>query len=197
MKVLIVCTPRSGTSSFSTSLSKTLNIPLISIPEQFYTQIHTQFINYLIEKPKCIVRLDPTHKIGMDIYDFSKYFDHIVLLTRKNEKDYLISLANLSLKVKAHKFSPHALYSSKDIPEKILNSIDKTPEWSSIKEGKLKINLLARMLKQDILFYEHLFSDNFDIDKFLPFLTSDLKSRFSSFLKSTKKLRINIESSAI
>jgi hypothetical protein len=197
MRILLICTPRSGTNSFISSLSKTMGINQISIPDSYQYPRDKSLIDYLISKENIIVRMNPNHQVGYDIIEFSNLFDVVILLTRKNIDKLYESYVNLFYKEVYIKGAVNSTYDYKDIPNNIKNSFKNDINWKNVLNGINIINDISDKLNIPILYYEDLYYSNDGINllkSLLPEINTDV---FRNRLSSTKKLRVDIDKKII
>jgi hypothetical protein len=91
MKILVIASVRCGARYFCEKISDSYNLTLYHEPD-----IST--IPYTIKRESVIVKICPHIPFNyrvQDIVSYSKHFDKIFLLDRKNEKDHIISTFNM------------------------------------------------------------------------------------------------------
>lgn len=190
MKILFVCVPRTGSTSFINSLSKSLDIPYISIPDTYSYQLNSSLIESTIKKDRIIFRMSPNNNVGCSLIKFSSFFDKVILLSRLDDEDHYKSLVNLYYREHIIKYGTKGLYVYEDIPQSSLSQIEKVINYEEIKDQKEQIEQLGLELKQEVIYYEDIFYS----DKVTDYLTSEFaefnREVYENRLAQTKKQRI-------
>ena len=190
MRILLVCVPRTGSNSFIKSLSKSLSIPHVSVPDSFTYKENSSLIESIIKKDSIIFRMSPINNVGYSLVKFSAFFDKVILLSRLDDEDHYKSLVNLYYREHIMKYGTKGTYVYEDIPESSLNQIEKVINYKEIKDQKQEIEQLSLALKQEVLYYEDIFYSN----KVTEYLTSEFakfnKEIYDKSLSQTKKQRI-------
>ena len=186
MKILVLCLPRTGSTSFVNALKKTLGLNLINIPDAYKFPENKALIDHVLSKESVILRMTPSHNVGMDLVTFSKHFDYTFFLSRKNLDDYYKRFVNLYYKeiiVGSGWFNP---YDYNDIPVKYQEELKNSSDWNRIMRDREDLH---RIGQDEIIFYEDLFYSNegtyfikskleeIDINKFKEYLTEFPKLR--------------------
>lgn len=197
MKILIVCVPRTGSNSFIKALSKTLNIPHVSVPDSFNYKNNSSLINSILAKDKVIFRISPIHYVGYDMSTFLSFFDKVILLSRLNDEEHYKSIVNLYYREHIMKGGTNSSYIYDDIPKSIIKKIEKVLNWEEILEQKQEIIKLSSARKESILYYEDIYFSHFGL-KYLEekFINLDT-SLFTAHLSNTKKLSTTRDRSII
>jgi hypothetical protein len=190
MKILLICSPRSGSTSLVNSLSKTLNITKINIPDVYEYPKNKSLIDHIISKKDIIVRMNPNHEVGYDLKEFVNFFDHVILLTRRNRNEHFKSFVNLYYKEIIIKNGVHTKYTYDEIPTQLKTKLKSDINWILLLSGVDKIKKLSIDINNPILYYEDLYyGDNVEhINSKISNLNIDL---FKSTISQTKKLRIS------
>lgn len=199
MRILVICVPRSGTTSFLNSLSKVKNIPLVCLPDNYEYPTHLSLIENTNKFKSIILRIVPTQNIGMSILEFSKKFDLTIFMTRREQKEHLESFINVAYQknilqstTPSTPSSPDSLYDYSSIPESFITEFLSSNAKSTILQAREQIYKLSKEMSGDILFYEDLYFGNNQkglLSKFLSFNSDDI-DRIILELRNTKKLRI-------
>jgi len=170
MRICIIASPRSGSTSFSKGLSKVLNLKKISEPhnDKFWDKVSLkakiQRDYYEREnKDNIVVKTMTGHRSISFFVEYVKTFDKVILLTRKNiQESYESFIYRIRQKEATTKFDTvpwHTPYyydlEESPVDEGIMNLMK---EYSSI------IYDLNKILNVGITYYEDLFSE--DINKF-------------------------------
>ena len=197
MRVLLVCVPRTGSSSFLKALSKSLNINHISIPDSFSLEENKAFIDSIVKKDKVIFRMSPIHNTGYSLEEFCSLFDRVVLLSRLNEKEHYKSIVNLYYRENILKFGTKGLYDFNDIPNTILNQIEQVVNYEVILEQKKQIEELGLVLNQKVLYYEEIFYSDTGLKYLQTNFNSFNSEKYRLYLSQTKKLSISRDKSLV
>ncbi len=191
MRILFVCVPRTGSSSFIKSLSKSLDIPYISIPDSYSYEQNSSFIESSIRKDRVIFRMSPNNNVGYNLKEFCLFFDKVILLSRLDDKDHYESLVNLYYREHIIEYGTKGLYVYEDIPQASLNEIEKVINYEEVKDQKKQIEQLGLELKQEVIYYEDIFYSN----KVINYLTSEFaefnREVYENTIAQTKKQRIS------
>ncbi len=191
MRILFVCVPRTGSSSFIKSLSKSLDIPYISIPDSYSYEQNSSFIESSIRKDRVIFRISPNNNVGYNLKEFCLFFDKVILLSRLDDKDHYESLVNLYYREHIIEYGTKGLYVYEDIPQASLNEIEKVINYEEVKDQKKQIEQLGLELKQEVIYYEDIFYSN----KVINYLTSEFaefnREVYENTIAQTKKQRIS------
>lgn len=193
MKILIVCVPRTGSTSFTKSLSKTLNIPVISIPDSYEYPTNKKLIEQVLSRSNVIFRMSPFHNTGYRLLDFLEKFDNIILLSRNDIENHFISMVNLYYMELTKLGREHATYSESDIPPNMFKEFEGSVDWNRVKADRKELELLSKQLNIPLLYYEDLYftEKGYSIlQQNIPNL--DIKL-FKEFITSTKKIKIEVE----
>lgn len=197
MKVLLLASPRSGSTTLLKSLSKTLNLKDISISDNYQYPNHFNLIKHIINTDDTIVRTSVHTNHGFDLHDFINYFDYTILLSRLNDMEHKVSFANLYYKNFYKKSGAHDIYSEIEIPKKIYNDANFILYFNSILEEKNKLIELSKFLKIPILYYENIYKNKTDfqiIKNIIPSIDIEL---LKQHILSSKKMNTKIESKLI
>lgn len=199
MRILVVCVPRSGTTSFLNTLSKVTNIPLISLPDNYEYPTNYSLIANTNKLDNIILRIVPSQNVGTPIEEFSKLFDLTIFLSRKNEQEQLESYINLYYSknilgnnISTSDYNINLKYDYEDIPKKYINEFFNLKLDKTVKHNRSELEKIASNLKKDIIYYEDLYSSKKNkklINKFLSKINVDTKLFFDE-LSKTKKQRI-------
>lgn len=193
MKVLLLASPRSGSTTLLKSLSKTLNLRDISISDNYQYPNHFNLIKHIIDTDNVIVRTSVNINHGFDLHNFINYFDYTILLSRLNDKEHRVSFANLYYKNFYKKSGPHDIYSEKEIPKKIYSDSKFISYFNSILEEKNKLIELSKFWKKPILYYENIYKNETDfktIKNIIPSIDIEL---LKINISSSKKMNTKIE----
>jgi len=189
MKILIITTPRSGSTSLVKTLSHLLNLSIVNIPNAYTYPKNKSLIDHLISQDKnVIVRMNPIQNVGYSFKDFVKFFDHVFLLTRKNKEDHFKSVVNLIYKENIKKEGENYTYHYSEIPQKFIKEFKSNKNWYYVLKAIGLINKISNELSIPILYYEDLYYGN-GIELILKKIKNLDKSLFQKELFKTKKLR--------
>ena len=198
MKVLVVCVPRSGTTSFLNSLKKVTSTPLVCLPDSYEYSVNHPLITKVLNFNDIILRVVPSQYVGMSIIEFSKHFDHIILMSRRNEKEHMESYINLLYKKTVLKkivsnafYNNDVEYDFSTIPNDFVVKFENSTDWKLVRQTRSQIEDLAKHLNTEILYYEDLYytDDKTEIlTKFCGTLDVNVE-KLIRVLNSTKKLR--------
>lgn len=193
MRILLVAGPRTGSTSLLKALTKTLEISSITVPDSYQYPDHLKLIYRIGSLKDTLIRTSVTYNHGMPIDKFVRTFDHTVLLSRKDTRDYRTSFLNLYYK-KLHKHSGwHDTYSESEIPKTISNSTQFNSEFSKVLTERLEIEKLSRNIGIPILYYEDLYHTNSGIVTLKTQIPSLDVNKFKTILSTTRKMRSKIE----
>ena len=218
MKLLILGLPRAGTTSllrhiqkqkgkgffepYGDNAKKIHNYPY---PLKELTESNDVVVKQLMwdipTSKKESVEFYPFPHINPTIYfqhqlDFTKYFDKIILLDRKNLTEHLNSFINLSYKIE-NKSSVNTKWQESEIPKSYIQKFITNNSHTHLYLMKSELLLLSKKLKIDITWYEDLYGEdrnkslsiikswNLDIDEEL--LNKDLHPRFK-YLDNKKNI---------
>lgn len=198
MKIIIIGPPRTGSTSLSTALSKSLNLKIVNMPGSYQYPNNFSLIEHIINTDNIIFRTDTKVNHGFVIEDFINFFDYTILLSRRNEDDHKISFANLYYKHFYTHIRNHEIYTKQEIPTSIYQSkhFEKCYNDNILIE-KESIKELSKNKDIPTIFYEDLY-ESLDGYKLITNLISELDSdKFFNFISSTKKIRFNIEKKII
>jgi len=197
MRVLLICVPRTGSTSFLKALSKSLAIPYISIPGTYTYKENSSLIESTIKKKNIIFRMSPDHNVGYDLVKFSSFFDKVILLTRLDDEDHYKSIVNLYYREHILGYGTKGLYVYEDIPKSIIKDIEETVNYNEILLAKQQILDLSLKLQQEVLSYEDIYYSN----KALIYLSSNFrmfnKEVYQYNLGLTKRQRITRKTTLI
>lgn len=157
MKVLIIATRRSGSTSFGKALSKCLNIPFICEP------FNTTFDSGITKKDSYVVKTMIEQKPVEFYIDYAKKFDKVFLITRKNINRVYESLYyQLYMRDNGTKDGFwHAKYL---LPEFDGENLDYKKElYTDIVNHNTLLGQFARLKKIPYIYYEDLYSDNIEV----------------------------------
>lgn len=197
MRVLLICVPRTGSSSFLKALSKTLDINHISVPDSFNLKRNKALIDSILNKKNIIFRTSPIHNVGYSLIEFCSFFDKVILLSRLDDKEHYKSIINLYYKENILKFGTKDLYDFNDIPSSVLEQIQKDVNYEEIVIQKQQIEQLGLNLDQKVLYYEDIFYSNVGLKYLQNNFDSFDTNRYTFHLSQTKKLSISREKSII
>lgn len=164
MKILLICLPRSGSTSLFNSLGKLYKLQKISIPDVYRYPRDINLIRYCERAENIIFRMSPSHNIGDSLTNLSGKFTHTLLLSRKNETEHLESLVNLYYRETVSLFGFHSTYDLSDIPAEFKTLFCSSEDWRRIKADRKSIEELATILKTPVLYYEDLFYPPFNYE---------------------------------
>lgn len=202
MKVLIVGVARTGTTSLLEGITKQ-KYQRISEPYNtlFRDTILTNPLKGIQDKAavKCLIDQLPDYSISYEDYytSFSKNFDKIILLDRKNYKEHWVSFVNLILKNKIKlaqrttEWPQHFKWNEREISKFDFDNVIKEGWLTNFHKQKIAINKLSENIAVPITYYEDLY--NLDIEQVTNLVCSwglDLDS-FSlvKFLDPSKKYK--------
>ena len=191
MTTLILCTPRTGSNSFIKALSKSLNTPHISIPDSYSFEKDSSFIKSILGKQNIIFRMSPIHNVGYTLEEFCLFFDKLIFLSRKNNKEHYESLVNLYYREHFLGYGTKGSYVYEDIPTEILPQLEQEVNWEEINTQKLQIEDLSRKFNKKVIYYEDLFYSEIAVNILSKQYSNFNSSIFKKYLESTSKLRIN------
>lgn len=192
MKIVVICTVRSGTTTLIDGLSNSLSIVPITIPYDYYGEYNFDtLLNQAFNRRDTIVRFSPIQQEYSFVESIIKKFDFCILLDRKNKQEqyesflwmvYCLSHSNNRLLL-------HSSYDLDSIPKLIKENPLNEDKWKNILSLSNQMHTLSDRLNIPILYYEDLFYSNkgFELlSESIPFLDIyKLKEYFSS----TSKLR--------
>lgn len=193
MKILLLACPRSGSTTLHKSLSKTLNLNSITIPDNYQYPNHFNLIKHIINTDDIIVRTSVQTNHGFDLQDFIKYFDYTILLSRLNDMEHKVSFANLYYKKIYKKSGWHDIYSQTEIPKKIFDDTNFILYFDSILKEKNKLIELSNFLKIPISYYENIYKDESGFQTIKNIIPSINIEILKQHISSTKKLNTKIE----
>jgi hypothetical protein len=192
MKILILSLPRVGSTSFATSLSNTLNIPLVNIPDSYTYKENGHLITKMLSKENIILRVSPSEETGYELLDFIDKFNYIVFLSRRDNDEHYKSFVNLYYKLYIKQSGYHDKYNVTEIPQKYYNQLIDEFGWKAILENKKKLEKVSNITNIPILYYEDLYYNQtgFSVLKHnLPILNIN---EFKKHLNVTKKLQVDV-----
>lgn len=166
MKILIIGTPRSGTTSLIRAIGKSLNLTRIGEPFNYgHPFIETSESIFDIEDNTIVKTLyDHTPKLEEDnpfnfLIKFSKEFDLVILLSRKDKTKILESIAH------QYKHNKNGDWHQPYIYDDTLNTDEYVEHIDFVVSG---IKKLSTELNIPITWYEDLYSGDLNkIEKFL------------------------------
>lgn len=169
MKVLVLSSARCGGRYFCEQLALNHNLTLYHEPD-----IDT--IKYIVSKNNIIVKTvvnSPFHYDTEKIIEYTKSFDTIFLLTRRNNEDHLISLYEL-LDIS------HDMYTKYFWDETNRKQLKKATKWQNFIDNLNKcLKELSYRLNEDIIYYEDLYYKTETVNlkglKFEPDLSKKLR----------------------
>lgn len=169
MKILIVGTSRSGTTSLLNGISKQgyskFSEPYNPIREKRYPYPP----NFLIDNHNiCVKSLVGHISKGFDNpidfhVDMSKHFDKVILLDRRDYHAHWLSYCNLIYKNEVLGVSPHTPWSLKEINETIIQNLINNGWEDRFKKEKVYIKEISNILELEIMYYEDLYSTRKEI----------------------------------
>lgn len=192
MKIILLSLPRTGSTSFAKSLSNTLDLPLISIPDEYTYKENGHLITKILNKKKVILRISPSLKTGYELIDFIGKFDRVIFLSRKNNYQHYRSFVNLYYKLYIKKSGYHDQYDSAEIPQKYYNELKDRLGWKILLEDKEKIEQLSLLLNIPVLYYEDLYFSSTGytvLQQNIPNLDIE---KFKKYIASTKRMKLSI-----
>lgn len=156
MKILIISSPRAGSSALTEALGKLFNLKRYHEPFNKHWGTHYKK-DYNFGK-NCIVKvmsyekeMDTTKTSVEFLSDFSNEFDHTILLDRI---DYQKQLESYS-------FMRQKRYDGDwQAPYVFDNGVDLLREDYYLTLQKENIKLISKKIKSEILFYENIYSNN-------------------------------------
>lgn len=148
MKILIISLPRTGSTSLLKDYAKKYNLKPFSEPFSIYSNDNYNF------EDNSIVKSIISQK-SIDFYkEYSKNFNKVILLSRKNLKECAESMAYLNYYLDKG-FSHDKEYSWKPTP-----NLPETINY--IKDCNKSLKILSEYLNIPISYYEDLFNPNSD-----------------------------------
>ena len=191
MRVLLICIPRSGSSSFMKAVAKGLNLSRISIPDSYSFPENKALIDKVIQKENVIFRMSPNHEIGYDIDKFSKFFDKTILLSRQNNDEHYKSIVNLYYREHILQSGVHSSYVYEDIPQSTLKQIQPVVDFEDILTQKEKLKNIAYTINEKIIYYENIFY-SLSVEQYLIDNFKNLSiEKYKNELSNTSKLSIS------
>ena len=162
MKILIIGIPRSGTTSLMKGIGKILNLKVISEPFALHSK-EPKLKNFTLPE-NVVVKTMATHLpkdykgtcINFNV-EFSKKFDHVILLSRANKKEQMESMYNV---IDSDENTSRNLWHShytmdKEIP------IEQQQIWAETYDRwNNSLQSISTLLKKPIIWYEKLYSGN-------------------------------------
>ena len=156
MRILIISSPRAGSTSLIRALGKVCNIK--TYEEPFNKHWGSHYKNKYKFDPDCAVKVMSYEKAKNSdktsvqfLSEFSKSFKHTVILDRLNYKEQLESYA----------FARQRRYDSGwQTPYVYDNSVDLGREDYFLTLQKENLKLISENINSDIVYYENLYSDN-------------------------------------
>jgi hypothetical protein len=198
MKIVVIAPPRTGSTSLLTSLSQSLNLKVITIPESYIYPDNFKLIEHAINSDNVIVRTGIRVNHGFPIQDFLKFFDYTILLSRKNNDEHKISFANLYYKHFYTNTGYHNVYTKDELPNTMFQSEHFISYFNNnIIIEKQFIKELSDKESIPIIYYEDLYQSSAGpqlIKNLIPELNLD---KFLNCISNTKKIRINLEKKII
>tara|TARA_B110000977_G_C10925121_1_gene434740 strand:+ start:64 stop:672 length:609 start_codon:yes stop_codon:yes gene_type:complete len=195
MKILIIGTPRSGTSALVRAFSNSIGCKSYGEPWNRSLRENQLPFPYQFEN-KCVVKTlvhdIPEEFKDKPILDFysalSSSFDKIILLGRKNIDDLTVSFAYQMEEDEKKKRTRNSWHTPYTVDIKNLD----IPRWKpEVKKWCTLLQDISIHLNTNITWYEDLYSGNTQyVDKFIKNLEVDLnKKTFYKWVNPDKKLR--------
>ena len=181
MKILILALPRTGSSSLLRKIHKQNYIGFFEpygLPaKKLYNNPYP--LTQLFENKKIVVKqmvcdipnekdfpveffphpyTNPTLYVSQQL-DFTKYFDKIILLDRKNITEHLESFIHVKYKMENNQ-SAHSNWYKTDLPKKWRDDFIRENRHSVFYTMKSEMLLLSKKLNIDITWYEDLFGND-------------------------------------
>lgn len=198
MKILVVCVPRSGTTSFLNSLRSVTKFPLITLPDSYTYSKNSSLVVNALNLENLILRAVPSQDVGMPLVEFSKLFDLTILMSRKNDKEHMESYINahyrkfvLNKVISNSSFNNDIVYDFSTIPLEYIKQFNESLVWEQVMRNKEEIVLLSRLLRKNVMYYEDLYYST-DKASYIQRFFGKLDINFTELAKilnSTKKLR--------
>lgn len=198
MKILVVCVPRSGTTSFLNSLKSVTRFPLIALPDSYTYTKNSSLIGNALKLENLIMRVVPSQHVGMPLVEFSKLFDVTILMSRRNDKEHMESYINahyrkfvLNKVISNSSFNNDTEYDFSTIPSEYIKQFNESSVWEQVIRNKEEVLLLSRLLEKSIMYYEDLYYSTNKLSYIKSFFgKTDINfTELISILNSTKKLR--------
>lgn len=201
MKVLIIGTPRSGTSTLNRAIGTSANLKRYGEP--WNRNLHSNILPFPYEfESKCVVKtLVNQIPYGYDnfpIHDFYsellKLFDKVILLGRKSREDLLISFTYQMQSDIADPTRVSTDWHTKYQPD--IPALDLETYRSDINYICDLLLDVSKYFNLPITWYEDLYSGNLDFtEKFIDSLELSLdKKTFYKWMNPKRKLRVDSKS---
>lgn len=168
MKILIVGTSRSGTTSLLSGICKQ---GYLKISEPYNSKREDRYPyppNFLSEhRSMCVKSLvghickDFDNPIDFHV-ELSKHFDKVILTDRREYHNHWLSYCNLIYKSEVLGVSSHRPWSLKEIDETIIRNLKHEGWEDKFKKEKVYIKEVSNILGLNITYYEDLYSTNRD-----------------------------------
>ena len=156
MKILVISSPRAGSTVLTDVLGKIFNLKRYHEPFNKHWGSHYKK-SYEFDK-NCIVKVMSyekemnTNKTSVEfLCDFSNQFDHVILLDRLDYQKQLESYAFM------RQIRYHGNWQS---PYVFDDTVDLLREDYYLTLQKENIKLISKKIKSEILFYENIYSNN-------------------------------------
>lgn len=181
MKILILALPRTGSSSLLRKIHKQNYIGFFEpygLPAKknynypYPLKELSENKNVVVKQMICDIpnvkdfpieffphpHVNPTLYV-LQQYDFTKYFDKVILLDRKDTIEHLESYIHVLYKLDK-KESVHSKWQKNDVPKEWTEKIIKENKHNQFYIMKSEILLLSKKLNIDITWYEDLFGND-------------------------------------
>lgn len=161
MRVLIISSPRAGSTSLIRALGKVCNITTYEEPFNKHWGSHYkdkyEFDTNCVVKVMSYEKAKNSNKTSVQfLTEFSKSFDHVILLDRLNYQEQLESYAFARQRRYDGGWQEPYIYDG---------DIDLGREDYFLTLQKENVQLISENINSDILFYENLYSENIEIVK--------------------------------
>ena len=161
MRILIISSPRAGSTSLIRALGKVCNIKTYEEPFNKHWGSHYKdkykFDSNCAVKVMSYEKAKNSNKTSVQfLTEFSKSFDHVILLDRLNYQEQLESFAFARQKRYDSGWQEPYIYDQ---------SVDTLKEDYFLTLLKENIQQISENINSDILFYENLYADNIEIVK--------------------------------
>jgi len=181
MKILILALPRTGSTSLLRKIKKQKYIGFFEpygLPAKkkynypYPLKELSENKNIVVKQMICDIpnvkdfpieffphpHVNPTLYV-LQQYDFTKYFDKVILLDRKDTIEHLESYIHVLYKLDK-KESVHSKWQKNDVPKEWTENIIKENKHNQFYIMKSEILLLSKKLNIDITWYEDLFGND-------------------------------------
>jgi len=185
MKVIIISTPRTGSTTLLEIFSK-LGFDIIFEPFEFRKDFQLKD-NMCV---KTIIHQVPKNENNLEFYkEYVKKFDEVILLDRFELNEHWESYLNLAYKIN-NKLNTNTTWVSGSTPSDFILNFTKNGGYQRFLKMKGDINLLSESINKKIIYYENLFNSNKQISlSSLAHLNLDFKNEIVNNIDLSNKFK--------